>query len=374
MSSQKFNAAQREALWLAHQRKCAYTRQLIDVSSFHIDHIIPEDLDKDPVEFQKVKAKLGLSDDFDLFGYNNLLPCSPGANLQKGSLLFDPAPIHYFLAMASSQRMKVEAHLEHIEKRKSRGKALILLQQCLDCGELSSEEVAQILENYSSQPEEIFLLLERMQFADAPEVKAIAKADIEELRKRQIKLGKNNHIDGVTLTSKDSWSVQIHVRTCQEYEVAIKAGYYARTTFDMKMAVFFEHQCGLLKSLQAALTPERSFIAEPRVGIVDLELLPFSLFPSLGEQSPDLAPTDTYQEKIDSGILVVKHLRQNMVCVETAGMRQKLTEIARADFNGDGTEDILLFHSYQVIGGSFGSGGILILTRKTPDGLFEKIA
>jgi hypothetical protein len=363
MSSQKFSAAQREALWLAHQKKCAYKRELIDVSSFHIDHIIPEDLDKDPIEFDRVKAELGLSDDFDLFGYNNLVPCRPGANLQKGSLLFDAAPIHYFLAIASSKKTEVEAHLEKIQQRNSRNKAIILLQQCLERGELSPEEVGQILEEHNEHPEEIFKLLKKIHFADATEVRSITKSDIAELRRRPIKLGQNKLIDGVTLTHKTE--TELHVQTCQEYDEAINGGYYARTTREMKMAVFFEHQCGLLKSLQAAVTPERSFIAEPRVGIVDLALLPFSFFPCLGEELPDLAPTDTYQDKIDSGMLVVRRLRQNMVCVETAYMSQTITEVSRADFNGDGVEDILVFTSYHLRQATFSSGGIWILTRKT---------
>ena len=38
-------------------------------------------------------------------------------------------------------------------------------------------------------------------------------------------------------------------------------------------------QCDLLKSLQAATTPHKSFISTPRVGVANLELLPYSLFP-----------------------------------------------------------------------------------------------
>ena len=41
MARQKFSAAEREAIRLAHEKKCAYTRELIDVSRFHIDHIVP---------------------------------------------------------------------------------------------------------------------------------------------------------------------------------------------------------------------------------------------------------------------------------------------------------------------------------------------
>jgi hypothetical protein len=137
MSSQKFSPCQREAIWLAHEKKCAYTRALIDVSSFHIDHIIPETLADNQDELEKVKTKFNLSNDFDIFGYENLLPSQPSANLQKGKLIFDPAPTHYFLGIASSKKKDIEINLKKIEKRNDRGKALILLQRCLERGELS---------------------------------------------------------------------------------------------------------------------------------------------------------------------------------------------------------------------------------------------
>lgn len=59
MSSQSFTATQREAIWLAYDRKCAYTKQLLDISNFHIDHILPESLAKDPLELSKVLSNLG---------------------------------------------------------------------------------------------------------------------------------------------------------------------------------------------------------------------------------------------------------------------------------------------------------------------------
>jgi hypothetical protein len=54
-------------------------------------------------------------------------------------------------------------------------------------------------------------------------------------------------------------------------------------------------------------------------------------------------------------------------------MAQHLIEVVRADFNGDGLEEILLFNYFYVTDGTFGSGGILILARKAPDGLFEVV-
>lgn len=373
MSSQKFSASQREALWSAHEKKCAYTRELLDVSSFHIDHIVPESLADDPIELERVKAKLRIDKDFDLYGYENLLPCRAGANLQKGSLVLDEAHTHFFLGIAASKKAEVQRNLEKIEKRKSRGKALILLQQCLERGELSPSDVAKILEDYNEQPQEIFRLIEGLQFADATEIRTVAKADIDDLRNRPIQLGQNDHIDGVTLTNDAN--EEVYARTCKEYDTAIQSGYYALTNFDIKMSTFFEHHCGLLSSLQAATTPERSFIADPRVGIVDLQLIPFSFFPSLGDEPQEDDPAASYQSKVDDGTIVIKRLRQNTLCVEEPeGMGQQLIEVARADFNSDGIEDILLFEYCYATHGTLGFGGIRILTRKTANGLFEALS
>ncbi|MFP5444329.1 MAG: hypothetical protein ACLGIY_12185 [Betaproteobacteria bacterium] len=370
MSTQKFSAAEREAIWLAHEKKCAYTRELLDVSNFHIDHVVAESLATDPVELAKVKSDLGLSEDFDIFGYGNLLPCRSGANLQKGSLVLDKAHTHFFLGIASSKVKEIEAHLLRLEKRKLRGKAIVLLQQCLERGDLSPEEVSTILQEHSDQPEQIFELIEGMQFAGLAEVRFIAKTEIEALRDRPIRLGENDHIDGVTLTSATDETRQ--VRTCREYDDAIKDGYFAYTNFDIKMSTWFEHQCGLLKSLQASTTPTQSFVSQPRVSIIDLDLLPFSLFPCIGESGEDADPDATYQSKVDDGTLVIKRIRQNMFRIEQPeGMGQQLIEVARADFTGDGIEDILLFEYCYATHGTLGFGGIHIITRTSASGKFE---
>ena len=372
MSTQKFSAAEREAIWLAYNKKCAYTQELLDVSSFHIDHIIPESFAEDTAAFTRLKTDLGLPSDFDIFAYGNLLPCRPGANLQKASVVLDMAHTHFFLGIASSKKGEIEAQLLRIERRRNRGRAIILLQQCLERGELSPDDVSNILQQHSEEPEQIFALIQGMQFADSSEVKLVAKAEIETLRNRPIKLGQNDHIDGVTLTNDKNQTR--HVRTCREYDEAIREGFFAYSNSDIKLSSWFEHQCGLLKALQAATTPIQSFVSEPQVSIVDLELLPFSLFPRLGETAKDTEPNATYQSKVDDGTLIVKRLRQNLLRIEEReGMGQQLIEVARADFNGDGVEDILLFEYCYATHGTLGFGGIRIITRTSAVGKFETV-
>lgn len=373
MSQQKFSAAQREAIWLAHERKCAYTRELLDLSAFHIDHVIPESLLDQPSELARIKQSLGLDDGFSLLGYENLLPCKPGCNLQKSSTVLNEPHTHFFLGIAASKKDEIVHNLERIEKRKDRGRALVLLQQCLERGDLRAEEVSDLLARHSSNPREIFHLLESMTFADKDEIRSIARSDIASLRDRPLRLGQNDHIDGVTLTHGDGQ--QRHVRTCREYEAALEEGYFAYSTFDMKMATWFEHQCGLLRSLETAAEPAASYLSDPRVGITDLALLPFSMFPRFEDAERQSEPEATYQDKVDDGSLVVRKVKHNLLRIEQEeGMGQQFIEVARADFDGDGIEDILLFEYCYATHGTMGFGGIRIITRLSANGLFQSLS
>lgn len=373
MAEQSITAVEREAILRAHAGRCAYTRELLDISNFHIDHVLPESLAENPVELKATLDKLGLSKDFDLRGWENLLPCRPGANLQKSATVFDPAHTHYFLGVAAAKKPDVVENLQQIEHRKNRGRAILLLHQCLERGELSGGEVADILQQYAEAPEAIFELIEGMRFADTEEIRLVARADLESLRDRPIRLGENTGIDVVTLTNDGK--EQCLVRTCKEYDEAVGAGFYALTTFDMKMASWFEHQCGLLTALQSAAAPTASYISKPRKSILDLSLVPFSFFPQIGELDPDTDRSGSYQDKVDNGSLVIKRVSHNLLqIVEPGGMGQQLIEVARADFNGDGVEDILLFEHCFATEGTLGYGLVRIITRTSPTGMFETIS
>ena len=223
------------------------------------------------------------------------------------------------------------------------------------------------------KPEELtFELSESIKFADGTEVKSITKANIEALRDLPIYSEKNDYIDGVTLiNAKDE---QIFVRTCREYEAALEQGCYpSLPNSNVKSSIRFDHNCGLLRVLQAATVSQESFISSPKVGVIDLELLPFSFFPSVDELER-MELNATYQSKVIKDVLVVKMVRQNfLTIVEPHGMGQQLVEVVRADFNGDGIEDILLFEYCFATGGTLGFGGIRILTRKSTDGKFEEV-
>lgn len=371
MSFQKFIATQREAIWRAYGEKCVYSRHLLDVSNFHIDHIVPETLANNPVELAKALDALGLASTFDLFGWENLVPCMPGMNLQKSSLVFEPNQARYFLGIAAARKPSVIEELGKIERRSARGRAIVMIQQLLVNGKLTPEAASDMIRDHISEPQEIFQLLEAMEFSDSDEIRAVSRNELDELRDRPIKFGPNHHIAGLDLTGPEN--KKRFCRTCREYETALREGYFPFTNYDINISTWFEHQCGLLRALLVASAPTKSYVSEPHFGILDLNLLPYSFFPVLSKHEIDAA-SKTYQDKLDSGELIVKRLQGNLLKVEEPeGMGQVLIEVTRADFDGNGIEDILLFEYCYATHGTMAWGNIKLMTRLAADAKFSNV-
>ena len=224
-----------------------------------------------------------------------------------------------------------------------------------------------------------FELVRSIKFADGTEVKSIAKADIETLQDLPIDMG-GNKTDGVTLTrsrkTKSRHDKKIHVRTCREYDSALEDGYYPSSTYDISMGSWFKYPCGTLNLLETATVPQRSFIPTSEEGVFNLKLLPLSLFPVVTDFEQTYGyniENVTYQDQVDKGLFKVTEMSQSKLVCEYDGLRQHLTEVARADFNGDDVEDILLSEAVHATQGTYRTYDMIILTRKSTDGKFEKI-
>ena len=232
----------------------------------------------------------------------------------------------------------------------------------------------------SVKPEELtFELVRSIVFADGTEVKSITKADIETLRDLPIDMG-GNKTDGVTLTrsrkTKSRHDKKIHVRTCREYDSALEDGYYPSSTYDISMASWFKYPCETLNLLEGAAIPQQSFIPTSNEEVLDLKLIPLSLFPVVTDFEQTYGyniENVTYQDYVEKGLIKIIDRDQNGFSCENDGLRQHLTEVARADFNGDRIEDILLSEAVHATQGTYRTYDLIILTRKSMDGKYEKI-
>ena len=225
----------------------------------------------------------------------------------------------------------------------------------------------------SVKPEEpTFELIKSIKFADGTEVKSIAKVDIEALRDLPVDMGKNKN-DGAILMNKQE---KLRVHTCREYDSALEAGYYPSTSYEVTMAAFFKYPCETLSLLEIAKIPQQSFIPKSKEGVFDLTLLPLSMFPVMSDYEQkygfDIANV-TYQDRVEKGLLKVTDRSQGKLKCEDDGLRQHLTEVVRADFNGDDIEDVLFYEAVYAIGGLLRVFHVIILTRKSMGGKYEEI-
>ncbi|MEP9294207.1 HNH endonuclease signature motif containing protein [Enterobacter hormaechei] len=368
MSTQSFNSIEREAIWSAHNKKCAYTGQSIVINGFHIDHIIPEHLSEKPDELSEIKSTLGLPDDFDVFGYENLLPCCVATNLQKGKGNFEEAHARYFLNLANKKKPEIIKNIENIKRRNDKAKALLITQQHLESGNISINDLQSILNQSNS--DDMYNLMVSLKISDEESINVIRKSDMEDLWNQKVILGDNNDVEGVVLRNSENETML--VKTSREFLDASEKGFHADTTYTMKMASYFEWQCGLLKAISRSILPTESYIETPKASIFDVDLLPYYIFPNLSQSVDDIIDrTSTYQDMLNNNLIKITQIKNNLLRVENDVMGQQLVEVVRADFTGDGYESILCFEYVWATEGTFGRGGILILTRKAQDALFE---
>ena len=229
-----------------------------------------------------------------------------------------------------------------------------------------------------SKPDDInFELARPIELADGSKVKSITKAEIQTLQDQPILLWKGIQDTGAELTHKQK--EKIYVRTCKEYDDALEQGYFPNTMAAIADAAWFKYPCSTLNLLEAAVKPKQSFLPLPEE-LFDLNLLPLMLFPVMSdfEQTYGYDITnETYQDRVDKGLLkVIKPERKPSrfdVSYTDDGMRQNLIQVVRADFNGDGLEDVLLYEATYAVGGSHRFFDLIILTRKSAGSKFEII-
>lgn len=167
------------------------------------------------------------------------------------------------------------------------------------------------------------------------------------------------------------------VHTINELERRKRQGYFAATTADMRIqANYFELAKTVLIAAQLASKAEVSFIDEPFLSVSSIEFMPAHALNLLNEMSDgDFKSVDddrTVAQLLAAGECTISQNDPTAITIEKF-QRVFSMEILRADLNGDGIKDILVHQAFQVIGGSMSWSSSSILTRLSPEGLFERV-
>lgn len=367
MARKALPTSRRAAIWRAHERRCIYCTELVTFADLDVDHIVPSRLNDQPEELAKLLAEYGLRNDFDVDSLLNLVPSHRHCNLQKKGQVLPKSRALYFLSIAEDRHNKACKIELEIKEQALKDKFTVILQVALDEGRISREELSSLVAGYA-ESQNMFEVLTTLPFVDSELKGFLSSTDVDSLYDRPI-LPRLHGLDKLTMvraTLPDE--EKIEVRTCREWVEAVRDGYYALSTYDIKEEMFFKRVYALVVALAQAKVPKNRFISDLKVSIANFDLLPVTLLPALSGDS-----VEELQRFKSEGIGISDLIAQGRVKIVSSSplsltlhydyMGLYLNEILRADLNDDGVEDLLIGSYEWALEGTFGAGCTIALTR-----------
>lgn len=366
MARKTFPTSKRAAIWQAHNYRCIYCTELVVFADLDIDHIIPDYLKEKPEQLSDLLKDYELGD-FDIDGLMNLVPSHRHCNLQKRGQILPKSRALHFLSIAESRYDKACKIEFELKEQAKKDKFAVLLQVALDEGRISPEQLTKLVTRYN-ESQNIFEVLSAFPFVDSELKGFISSTDIDSLYDRPI-LPRRYGLEKLNMGRKTSdGEEKIEVKTCHEWAEAVRDGYYALTTYDIKEETYFKRVYALVIALAKAKVPKHSFISEQRVSIANFDLLPVTLLPALsGDDVEELQRFESegvhIRDLIEQGRVKVVSSSPLSLTLHYNYMGLYLNEILRADLNDDGVEDLLLGIYSWTLEGTFGAGGTVALSR-----------
>ena len=222
--------------------------------------------------------------------------------------------------------------------------------------------------------ETTFNISETLRFKGRVVSGSLRKSEVAGLLELPVRNGNSDPDKGYGVEMTRPNTERVMVYTCRQWKKALEEKAYSASTFDMAMESSLIRTCGLLFALQNAKLPLKSFVANPKVSLADLNLLPAEIL------NADTDEEEKEKEQLRA-LTVLKavalkdfeKVSAKVLTLSYGGFRQSFWEGARADFNGDGIEDILVFTAGRAEGGTLGYTDYFVLTRTGPSGPLKLI-
>ena len=256
MSQQRFSDIERRALWEAHRKRCLYCRQPLLFKELLIDHVVPETFLKTPERLAEIKVLYGLGETFDIRGDGNLAPACYSCNLDKHDRLLATEQLAIVFARVRERIAEFQRLRQKYERSAGIDDAILGLICSLQSGSVTTQHIEEVLRRLDEEDANV-TLYRSIEFLDGVVVSEISRSNVEDPLDRPVKLG-TDLPEGLELVRANGSTVA--VRTTRDYRTAVQQGYYAPTTFAMKMEAFFKLPLALLTAMERARQAEHSFI------------------------------------------------------------------------------------------------------------------
>lgn len=372
MSPQTFSDIERRSIWEAHGKRCAYCNEPLQFRDLFIDHVIPQTLKNSPETLSQLETDCGFDSDFDLHSDLNLVPSCHRCNTAKGAKLFEPPRLILILEIAKSKAGTVQKLKERFQHEDAADKARVALSLAVAKGSVTIDEASQWLSEITRE-DGSYRLNHDLKLADGTILETVSKQDVDRLLDAPIEVNQGQ-MNGLELNHGDG--SKITVRTCREYQRALKQNYYPYTTYALKVSSDFEIPLAVLTCVANGQVPERSFIQTPHLGVSDLNLMPTELAPgvSWGPADDGSDPFDgavSLHDLVQDERVFIRKVGTSFVLLEDEGSGCMMMELMRADITGNGNEDILIFKYDYATQGTFGAGSTGILSRACEESIFS---
>ena len=156
------------------------------------------------------------------------------------------------------------------------------------------------------------------------------------------------------------------VSSCQQLKKSINDGFTAAKVYEHKFVSAQSTICSLWKHMAAFKAYKISHLGELPLNKDFAKQAPASLALVISDEQEKKVKMAASWNDFSKIKKVTSHSKTKSTFYDNSGGIQRLSLMAKGDYNGDGIEDRLLFMENSVEGGSYSSTNAYIITRVSP--------
>ena len=149
----KFSYSEKYAIWHCHGKRCWLCQEPLEIRQMSVDHFLPESLLDDQKNMSDALVEHGLSDDFDINGYENLFPAHRWCNELKGNKIFGYVPANSIVISSLKSKVdEVAKTINNIESSERKSRIFAMIMSDLERGKLSKSDLDSVISMVLEQP------------------------------------------------------------------------------------------------------------------------------------------------------------------------------------------------------------------------------